>query len=93
MQRRRMYYRTKDGRADYRFSFERQPGGTWRIYIEWQTPYGDRDRDFRRTHRQRDGDRTYVCWTKAPRRLEEAKEIAALWADKTQEYIQTGRPF
>ena len=29
-------YRTKDGRADYGFSFEQQSVGNWRVYIDNQ---------------------------------------------------------
>jgi len=34
----RSYYRTSDGSADYRFTFEEQSDGTWRAYIEEQPP-------------------------------------------------------
>jgi len=93
MRKHRSYYRTRDGRTDYSFSFEEQADGSWRAYIESQPPYGIRASDAHSTHRLSDGSRRYVCWTSVLDSLEEAKNVAALWADKTQEYIRTGSRF
>lgn len=93
MQKHRAYYRTSDGMADYYFSFEKQPWGEWRVYIEAQPPYGNRSENLHKTHRLTDGSRKYVCWTNPLNSLEEAKQVAALWADKTQEYIRAGSSF
>lgn len=93
MRRHRAYYRTRDGAADYLFLFEEQRGGSWRAYIEEQPSYRGRAEGAHPTHRLSDGDGKYVCWTESLRTLEEAKRVAALWADKTQEYIRTGREF
>lgn len=93
MRRHRAYYRTSDGAADYLFLFEEQPDGTWRAYIEQQPSYRGRATDAHSTHRLSDGDRKYVCWTEDLRTLEDAKRVAALWADKTQQYIRTGAGF
>ena len=93
MRRHRAYYRTKDGAADYAFSFEQQPDETWRIYIEGQPDYGSRTAESHSTHRLSDGDRKYVCWTTPLGSLEVAKQVAALWADETQKYILTGTGF
>jgi len=90
---RRVFYRTKDGQADYRFSFEQMVDGAWRAYIENQPCYGTRDTGAHPTHRLSDGDRKYVCWTTALRSEQEARRVAALWADSTQEYIRTGVRF
>ena len=93
MRRHRAYYRTQDGRADYLFSFEEQSDGSWRAYIENQPSYRDRPPDAHSTHRLPDGDRKYVCWTDSLWSLEEVKQVAALWANKTQDYIRTGNGF
>jgi len=93
MRKHRSYYRTSDGSADYQFVFEEQPDGTWRAYIEEQPSYCGRVTDAHSTHRLSDGSRKYVCWTKPLRSIEEAKQVAALWADKTQQYIRTGSGF
>jgi hypothetical protein len=85
-------YRTTDGSADYRFSFEERWNGRWRIYIDQQPSYRGRADDAHSTHRLSDG-RQYVCWTKSIRSLEDAKRVAAIWADKTQRYIRTGSDF
>jgi len=86
-------YRTSDGSADYGFNFEKQSDGTWRAYIENQPSYRGRDTGAHSTHRLTDGARKYVCWTSPLRSLEEAKQVAGLWADKTQQYIRTGNSF
>ena len=90
-----LYYRTQDGRADYGFSFERQSNGSWRAYITSQPSYGSLDTSSTATHRLTDdsSEQKYVCWDRALRSEAEAQEVAALWADKTQEYIRTGRRF
>jgi hypothetical protein len=93
MQKHRAYYRTSDGSADYLFSFELQSDGTWRAYIERQPSYQGRATDAHSTHRLSAGNRQFICWTHPLRSLEEAKQVAALWADKTQQYIRTGRAF
>lgn len=87
------YYRTSDNSADYGFSFEEQSDRTWRAYIDEQPSYRGRATDAHSTHRLSDGSRKYVCWTRPLRSLDEAKQVAALWADKTQQYIRTGSGF
>lgn len=89
----RSSYRTKDGRADYRFSYERQSDGTWRAYILNQPGYGGRDEGAHPTHRLSDGTRKYVCWSAPISTFEQAKKVSALWADATQGYIRSGKRF
>ena len=86
-----IYYRTKDGRADYGFSFERQWDGSWRAYIASQPSYGSRDTSASVIHRLTDNGRHYVCWSQPLRSEANARAVAAQWADLTQEYIRTGR--
>jgi hypothetical protein len=89
-----VYYRTRDGRADYGFSIERQSDGTYRPYIASQPTYGSRSTGAHETHRLTGaGGRKFVCWDRPLHSEEEAKNVAALWADATQAYILTGRPF
>jgi len=90
---RRIFYRTKDGLADYKFSFEQQRDGTWRVYIEDQPSYGIRDTGAHPTHRLSDGERKYICWTLPLPTEQAARQVAAMWADATQEYIRTGKRF
>ena len=90
----RIYYRTKDGLADYDFSFEQQLDGSWRVYIVSQPSYGIRDTSSLATHRVRDRDgRYYICWTQPLMSEQDARKVAALWADNTQAYIRWGRRF
>jgi hypothetical protein len=91
---RTIYYRTRDGRADYSFSIERQRNGTYRPYITAQPDYGRRSTGTHETHRLTgEGGRQYICWNRALWSEEEAKSVAALWADATQTYIRTGKRF
>ena len=86
-------YRTRDGQADYSYSIEQQRDGTWRVYIEGQPDYKGRDNDAHTTHRLSDGGRKYICWTAPLQTLGQAKQVAAMWADATQKYIQSGTRF
>jgi hypothetical protein len=86
-------YRTRDGQADYTFVFLCVPQGCYRIYILTQPGYGWRATDVHSTHRLMDQHGTYICWSGAIRTEEQARAVAALWADKTQEYIRTGTRF
>jgi len=82
-----------DGQADYYFSIEKV-GGEWRIYILDQPSYGSRSSSAHATHRLSDGSgRKYVCWTGSLYSEADAWQIAALWADKTQNYIRSGSGF
>lgn len=86
------FYRTRDGQADYKFSFERQLDNNYRIVILDMPSYQRRDTGFHTTHHLTDGQgRYYVCWTGALRSEDDAKKVAALWADLTQTYIKTGK--
>ena len=87
-------YRTDDGTGtDYRFSFEKQRNGGWRVYIERQPGYGGRADDTITTHRLSDGRRKYVCWSRRIDTFEQAKGVARAWADATQRYIRDGTRF
>ena len=93
MSKQKVKYRTKDGRADYGFSFEQMGDGNWRAYIDSQPSYGARDDSAHATHRLSDGSRKFVCWDSPIRSLAGVKQVAAAWADATQNYIKTGRRF
>ena len=87
------YFRTSDGGADYKFSFEEQADGTWRAYIESQPSYRGRASDAHSTHRLSSWGRKYICWTRPLQSLDDAMEVAKIWADSSQEYIRTGQRF
>jgi hypothetical protein len=82
-----IYYRTKDGRADYGFSLEEQNDGSLRAYVESMPSYGSRSTSLHTTHRLTDGNRHYVCWSEDINDEDGLKEVVASWSDKTQEYI------
>jgi len=88
------WYRTQDGLADYKFDFHQNWwSGNYTIYIDRQPSYGGRDTSLHATHRLVDGGRYYVCWTDPITNAEDARQIAAMWADRTQQYIKTGQRF
>ena len=87
-----LYYRTKYRPADFGFDFEPLANGGWRVYIASQPRYGQRPSDQHTAHWLSDNGRRYICWTETLRTFEDAKAVAAEWADRTQRYIATGTP-
>src|SRR5213083_1098696 len=85
-------YTTSNGNT-YEFSFERQSDGSIRAYIDRQPSYGSRDTDPHKIHRNKDGERYYVCWDRPLRSMSDAKEVAAGWAQRTDRYIRSGVSF
>jgi hypothetical protein len=88
-----IYYRTRNGRSDYKFRIERAADGGYRAYILEHPRYGARGTDNHATHRLSDGRGYYVCWTQRLDTPEQARKVAAFWADKTEDYILKGRRF
>lgn len=86
-------YRTADGQGVYVFSFKKIRWRDWRVYVEVEPPYGNRVSCSCATHRLSDGGKKYICWSTRIKSLDKAKQIAALWAESTQEYIKTGKKF
>ena len=86
-------YRTRNGRSDYKFRIERAADIGYRAYIVAQPDYGNRGTDNHATHRLSDGRGYYVCWTQPLDSSEQARKVAAMWADKTEDYILQGRRF
>ncbi|MDF7809435.1 hypothetical protein P4E94_18480 [Pontiellaceae bacterium B12219] len=87
------YYRTRDGLYDYQFSFEQQSDRSWLAFILYQPSYNGRSTDNHSTHRLSRGGRYYVCWNRKLNSIAQAKQVAALWAEATQTYIQFGTRF
>ncbi len=65
----------------------------WRIYIINNIDYGHMDTDGHSTHRNHFNGDTYksICWRGRINTLDDAKAIAALWADTTAIYASQGR--
>lgn len=83
-------YKTEDGEDEYHFRFEERVDGEWRAYILKQPPYGSCPQDLSSTYRQYDHKGKYIDWSYTFESLEEAKQIAALWVEYTQECINKG---
>ena len=76
------------------FEFEhRHVNGEWRPYIRRQPGYRGRPEDLHSTHRYRDGDEHYVCWSEPIETRQDSEAIARYWAQKTQRYIEAGEDF
>ncbi len=73
----------------FRFVWLAQEQG-WRVYIDHQPSYRSRNAGAHASHRLGLPHRPYVCWTNPLRTYAEARSVAALWADATQQYIATG---
>jgi hypothetical protein len=84
------YYRTKDGRGDFGFTIQQLGGGEYRVYI---TSYPTEAARCRALHRLSDGHGAYICWSAPLRTEDEARRVAAAWADRVQDYLRTGRGF
>jgi hypothetical protein len=91
-------YQTRDG--SYLFSLDLQPvsgSDEVRIYILEQPGYEGRDIDGHSTHRllEHDTGRLYVCVDDKdpPTNVPDALSWLVYWAEKTGEYITTGRKF
>jgi len=86
-------YRTVDGRDYFLFRFERRPR-VIRIYVLKQPSYGARPEDGHSTHRYVDEHgQHYICWDGSCRDMQEAHQVAKAWAERTQQYVRTGRRF
>ena len=91
-----MTYRTSDGSRVIEFYFvDCGPPDGWRIYILSRIFYRFRNASPHATHRLHDHGETYdyICWAGHIATLEQAKAIAALWADATALYIRNGGSF
>ena len=94
----RLDYLSSDGMMWFDFVImDCGPDIGWRVYIinVDDADYGYRDVSGHATHRNHfDGD-TYksICWSTPICSFQEAKVIAALWADTTALYIKKGGSF
>lgn len=83
-------YHTLDGTAIYRFRIARI-GNAWRTHIVAQPAYAGRPTDANATHRLGLGTANpYICWTPEPTSEGHATDVARLWAEGTQRYIDLG---
>jgi len=88
-----IFYRSSNGRSDYKFRIQRTGNGSYRVYVLDHPSYGSRDTNNLVTHLLRDGEGSYICFTGRIENTEHAHNLAATWADKTEEYILHGRRF
>ncbi|MEI7899682.1 MAG: hypothetical protein WCK89_05485 [bacterium] len=85
---------SSSGSSSGDFEFDhRFVDGNWRAYIVRQPGYGGRSDDLHTTHRYRDCGQHYVCWSEPVSTREDSVEIANLWKENTEAYIQNGTRF
>lgn len=72
-----------------------QPGELgWYAYILKTPDFIGRDDSTHMTHKVKDVDGSYyISWNGPVRALKDMQTISHIWADKLQEYIETGKPF
>jgi hypothetical protein len=88
-----IFYRSSNGRSDYQFRIQRTANGSYRVYVLDHPSYGSRDTNDLITHLLRDGQGSYICFTGRIENMEQARNLAATWADKTEDYILHGTRF
>jgi hypothetical protein len=82
-----MDYRTRDGRTDYGFSIEFQPGIGWRVYVVFDPFRKGQDDSPSLPYQRLDTDgRRYVDWPSQLDNLGDAKTVAGLWVELVQRY-------
>ncbi|MGH3720475.1 MAG: hypothetical protein ACRDRI_16850 [Pseudonocardiaceae bacterium] len=82
-----MNYQTRDGLADYGFSIEHKPAVGWRIYIVFQPLRRSNGDNPQVPYRATDHDgRSYVNWSARLDNLDDAKTVAALWAEISEHH-------
>jgi hypothetical protein len=88
------YFKAKDPNPGsdniYKFQIIRQSDQNYRIYIIQTPGYLGRDESLQITHRYRNQDRFYICWTHPIEDSKGAEAISKLWANGTQVYRNTG---
>lgn len=85
-------YRTKDGKALYKFRFV-NIDGKFEIDILNQPSYGSRDASNVVSHRlpsARGGNKICISDGKEPKTIESARKICMEWSELTHTYIRTG---
>ena len=88
-----MNYRTQDGLADYGFSIEYQPKVGWRIYIIFQPLRHGGDDNPQLPYQATDHDgRSYVNWLAKLDNLDDAKTVAARWAEISERHQRDQNP-
>lgn len=66
----------------------------WYAYILKTPDFNGRDDSTHMTHRVKDVDGSYyISWNGPVHTLKDMQTISHIWADKLQEYIETGKPF
>jgi hypothetical protein len=88
-------YDTYDKTTLYRFTFQEINSSCWRIYIREQPDYGGQPESGHATHRFFDEVRGqhYICWDRDISSLDDARKIAAMWAERTERYRKHGITF
>jgi len=89
------YWTSDPSQSHFRFELVAF-GGYFRIYIVTQPPYQGRAEGLVPTHRHQDENgRYYICVGPGnePRTVAEAMTWYAYWAERTVEYIASGRAF
>lgn len=74
---------------EFSFNYKRQHDG-YRAYITSQPDYRNRSTSLSDTHRLRDGDKYYICWSQPIPTEQLMDGVVALWCRATVMYIIFG---
>ena len=85
-------YRPRNGIGDYLFRFEEIAPGYFKVYVLQQPSHGEQNLGAI-PHLLSDANGLYICWTVPITSYEDAKEIAARWAEAVEEFRETGKGF
>lgn len=79
----------------FKFGFEEQndPEPRFNLIILEQPAYAGRDESLLPSRRRRQGEKFLIDWNGPTPTLDDAKIVAACWADLTERYISEGVPF
>jgi hypothetical protein len=80
-------YRTTNGTRDYTFRFQHDGNQNFRIFVEGGTE------GLTAPHLISSLEGNYICWTHAIQSYEDAKAIAAKWAEAVEHFRKTGQSF
>ena len=75
---------------EFKFQYSYTLSYGYRAYIEKAPSYAGRKSSGSATHRNKDGERYYICWSERIRTRKKMDAVVALWSKATVMYIVSG---
>ena len=87
------FAKTKYPLLDHLYSFRiRFVAGQYRCYVVKQPEYRGRDLSHYMPHCWEEQNARYICWTGEIKKIPQAKTLCRMFANATQQFIDTGVP-